>query len=181
MRTAKTEHLVRYDDGEPRASYRRRLREEWLAFIPQAHEGYVSWDEFKRIRHTMTANVRGWQHTGAPTRGSGLLTGLLRCRRCGRRLVVCYTGNAHNVLRYILSRRREPPQDDAASNSTCTVAVTSWSPLETRREHGADRYRLWKVSRASAAAHCRRRRSSISRTRARYLRRIRAATFGSGT
>jgi DNA invertase Pin-like site-specific DNA recombinase len=100
----KTEHLVRYDHGEPRASSRRRPREEWLAFIPHAHEGYVSWDEFERIRHTMAANVRGWQHTGAATRGSALLTGLLRCRRCGRKLVVCYTGNAHNVLRYICVR-----------------------------------------------------------------------------
>jgi hypothetical protein len=55
----KTEHLVRYDHGEPHACYRRRPREEWLAFIPQAHEGYVSWDEFERIRHTMAANLRG--------------------------------------------------------------------------------------------------------------------------
>jgi hypothetical protein len=100
----KTEHLVRYDHGETHACYRRRPREEWLAFIPQAHEGYVSWDEFERIRHTMATNVRGWQRTGAATRGPGLLTGLLRFRRCGRKLVVCYTGNAHNVLRYICVR-----------------------------------------------------------------------------
>ena len=80
----KTEHLLQYDHGQPRTSSRRRPREEWLAFIPHAHEGYVRWDEFERIRHTMAANVRGWQHTGAATKGSGLLTGLLRCRRCGR-------------------------------------------------------------------------------------------------
>jgi len=100
----KTEHLVRYDDGEPRAWYRRRPREEWLAFIPQAHEGYVSWEEFERIRQTMATNVRGWQRTGAATNGPALLAGLLRCRRCGRKLVVCYTGNAHNVLRYVCVR-----------------------------------------------------------------------------
>lgn len=100
----KTEHLVRYEDGQPRAWSRRRPREEWLAFIPQAHEGYVSWDEFERIRQMMATNVRGWQQTGAATRGPGLLTGLLRCRRCGRKLVVCYTGNAHNVLRYVCVR-----------------------------------------------------------------------------
>jgi len=100
----KTEHVVRYDHGEPHAGSRRRPREEWLAFIPQAHEGYVSWDEFEQIRQTMAANVRGWQLSGAATRGPGLLTGLLRCRRCGRKLVVCYTGNAHNVLRYVCVR-----------------------------------------------------------------------------
>ena len=100
----KTEHTVRYEHGKPRACARRRPREEWLAFIPQAHEGYVSWDEFERIRHTMAANTRGWNHVGPATRGPALLTGLLRCRRCGRKLVVCYTGNAHNVLRYVCVR-----------------------------------------------------------------------------
>jgi DNA invertase Pin-like site-specific DNA recombinase len=100
----KTESPIRYEQGEPRASSRRRPREEWLAFIPEAHEGYVSWDEFERIRHTMAANTRAWHHTGAATSGPALLPGLLRCRRCGRKLVVCYTGNAHNVLRYVCAR-----------------------------------------------------------------------------
>jgi len=100
----KTERLVRYDHGEPQESSRRRPREEWLAFIPQAHEGYVGWEEFERIRQTMATNVRGWQRSGAATRGPALLTGLLRCRRCGRKLVVNYTGNAHNVVRYVCVR-----------------------------------------------------------------------------
>jgi DNA invertase Pin-like site-specific DNA recombinase len=100
----KTESTIRYEQGEPRVSSRRRPREEWLAFMPEAHEGYVSWEEFERIRHAMAANVRGWHQAGPATRGPGLLTGLLRCRRCGRKLVVCYTGNAHNVLRYVCVR-----------------------------------------------------------------------------
>jgi DNA invertase Pin-like site-specific DNA recombinase len=96
----KTESTIRYEQGEPRTSSRRRPREEWLAFIPHAHAGYVSWDEFERNRQTMAANTRAWGHAGAVTRGPALLTGVLRCRRCGRKLVVCYTGNASNVLRY---------------------------------------------------------------------------------
>jgi DNA invertase Pin-like site-specific DNA recombinase len=100
----KTESTIRYEQGEPRTSARRRPREEWLAFIPHAHEGYVSWDEFERIRQTMAANTRAWDQAGPATNGPALVTGLLRCRRCGRKLVVCYTGNAHNVLRYICVR-----------------------------------------------------------------------------
>jgi DNA invertase Pin-like site-specific DNA recombinase len=100
----KTAHTLQYEHGEPRAAHRRRPREEWVALIPRAHEGYVSWDEFERIQQTMTANVRGWDQAGAATRGPALLTGLLRCRRCGRKLVVCYTGTAHNVLRYVCVR-----------------------------------------------------------------------------
>jgi DNA invertase Pin-like site-specific DNA recombinase len=96
----KTEHTVRYEAGEPRPSSRRRPREEWVALIPDAHAGYVSWDEFERIQHTMAENRRGAGRRGAATNGSALLAGLLRCRRCGRKLTVWYTGNAHTVLRY---------------------------------------------------------------------------------
>src|SRR4030095_14506314 len=100
----KTERTIRYEHGAPRASSRRRPRAEWVALIPQAHEGYVSWDEFERNRQTMAGNTRAWHPTGAATNGPALLPGLLRCRRCGRKLVVCYTGNAHKVLRYICVR-----------------------------------------------------------------------------
>ena len=37
--------------------------------------------------------------TAAKT-GAALLAGLLRCRRCGRKLTVRYTGRDHDVLRY---------------------------------------------------------------------------------
>src|SRR5262249_5783900 len=61
-------------------------------------------EEFERIRQTMAANLRGWDRAGAATRGPALLSGLLRCRRCGRKLMVCYTGTARNVLRYACMR-----------------------------------------------------------------------------
>src|ERR1700682_2839418 len=44
------------------------------------------------------------QYSVWATKGLGFATDLLRCRRCGRKLVVCYTGNAHNVLRYACVR-----------------------------------------------------------------------------
>jgi len=64
----------------------------------------VSWEEFERIQQMMAANVRGRGRVGAATRGPALLAGLLRCRRCGRRLTVWYTGATHDVLRYACHR-----------------------------------------------------------------------------
>ena len=93
----KTEHLVRYDGGKPRYLCRRKPREQWLALIPGAHEGYVSWDEFERIASTIRENTQG---AGAVKNGPAWLTGLLRCSRCGRKLTVRYTGSGHDVLRY---------------------------------------------------------------------------------
>ena len=41
---------------------------------------------------------------GAAKRGPALLFGLLRCKRCGRKLMVGYTGREKNVLRYFCRR-----------------------------------------------------------------------------
>jgi DNA invertase Pin-like site-specific DNA recombinase len=100
----KTEHVLRYEDGEPRHRSRHKPREEWLALIPHAHEGYISWEESESIRRIVRENVISAEQPGAAKKGSGLLTGLLRCRRCGRKLTVRYTGSQHEVLRYTCNR-----------------------------------------------------------------------------
>jgi len=100
----KTEHVLRYDGGEPRHRSRHKPREEWLALIPHAHEGYISWEESENIRRIVRENVISAEQPGAAKKGSGLLTGLLRCRRCGRKLTVRYTGSQHEVLRYTCNR-----------------------------------------------------------------------------
>ncbi|MGH8846722.1 MAG: recombinase family protein [Polaromonas sp.] len=96
----KTEKLTRYDGGQPRQSIRRKPREQWLSFIPGTHEGYVSWEQFERVQATITENAFGRDHIGAAKRGPALLAGLLHCRRCGHKLLLNYTGNGHDVLRY---------------------------------------------------------------------------------
>jgi Recombinase zinc beta ribbon domain len=61
----------------------------------------------------MADNSYGGERTGAAKNGSALLAGILRCRRCGRKLMVRYTGNHHDVLRYVCRRgwldNGEPP------------------------------------------------------------------------
>lgn len=83
-----------------RPGARRKAREEWLALIPDAHEGYVSWERAEAIRKMMSDNVPTGRHHGAPKHGDALLAGLVRCRRCGRKLTVRYTGARHNIPRY---------------------------------------------------------------------------------
>jgi DNA invertase Pin-like site-specific DNA recombinase len=96
----KTEQVTTYADGEPRQTIRRKAREHWLAFIPDAHEGYVSSEQFERVQVAIAQNTLGRGHVGAAQRGAALLAGLLHCRRCGHKLLVGYTGNGHDVLRY---------------------------------------------------------------------------------
>jgi hypothetical protein len=72
--------------------------------IPNTHESYISWKQFQEIQQTMTTNAYLRNRSGAAKRGLALLAGLLRCRRCGRKLMVGYTGNGPFVLRYACQR-----------------------------------------------------------------------------
>jgi DNA invertase Pin-like site-specific DNA recombinase len=100
----RSEKVVHYEDGEPRQGSRRKPRHEWLSLIPNAHEGYVNWELFEKIRSMIAENNRGWGQTGAIQSGAALLVGLLRCRRCGRRLGVAYSGKHGDVVRYACYR-----------------------------------------------------------------------------
>ncbi|WP_404294813.1 recombinase family protein (plasmid) [Microvirga sp. RSM25] len=82
----------------------RKARSQWLALIPEAHEGYVSWERFEAIRTMVSGNVPTGKHHGAPKHGDALLAGLIRCRRCGRKLTLRYTGTRHRIPRYSCSR-----------------------------------------------------------------------------
>jgi len=83
-----------------RSGIRRKGRDEWLALIPDAHQGYVSWERAEEIRKMVSDNVPTSRHHGAPKHGNSLLAGLVRCKKCGRKLTVRYTGNNHNIPRY---------------------------------------------------------------------------------
>ena len=83
---------------------RRKARTDWLALMPNAHEGYVSWETAEAIRAMVSSNVPTSRHHGAPKHGDALLAGLIRCRRCGRKLTLRYTGAKHGIPRYSCSR-----------------------------------------------------------------------------
>ena len=89
-----------HDVTVPRSRSRRKARGDWLALIPGAHDGYVSWERAEAIRAMVSDNVPASRHHGAPRHGDALLAGLVRCRRCGRKLTVRYTGAKHDIPRY---------------------------------------------------------------------------------
>jgi len=102
----KTGVSVHYDGSGAKARPRRKPRAEWLALQPGAHEGYVDWDRAEAIRKMVSENVPTADAHGAPKQGAALLSGLLRCRRCGRKLTVQYTGAKHDIPRYACLRGR---------------------------------------------------------------------------
>ncbi|WP_439371709.1 recombinase family protein [Bradyrhizobium sp. DASA03120] len=83
---------------------RRKARNEWLALKPNTHDAYVSWERFEAIRTMVSSNVPTGRHRGAPKHGDALLAGLIRCKRCGRKLTLRYSGMKHHIPRYSCSR-----------------------------------------------------------------------------
>jgi DNA invertase Pin-like site-specific DNA recombinase len=94
-------------DGRPRRVNHRKQLDQWRVLRHDHHEGYVTWKTYERIQEMIRKNAQVCApvHVGAAKRGPGLLTGLIRCRRCGKKLRVRYTGaGSANVLRYVCHR-----------------------------------------------------------------------------
>ena len=80
-------------------------RDQWEVLIPDHHAGYISWDTYLKNQEIIEANAGmrgdvGTSQPGAAKSGPALLSGLLRCRRCGRKLHVGYSGIGGRIPRY---------------------------------------------------------------------------------
>jgi len=91
----KSEKRTSIVDGRARRSYgHSKPYGTWEVMIKDHHEGYISWDEFERNQKQIALNNYG--RAGGVKTGRGgraLLSGIMTCGRCGRRLSVAYTGN----------------------------------------------------------------------------------------
>ena len=128
---------IEYRDGVPRKRMRSKPLEEWIACIYDHHEGYIDRDLFDRIQQMIASNSKQGRQSGkgAVRKGPALLAGLLRCRRCGRKLSVTYTGRERNAVRYACVRGQldngEPkcisfggvPVDEAVSREVLRVVA----------------------------------------------------------
>lgn len=66
---------------------------EWVSLIHDAHEAYVSWEEFEQNVQVLRENAHALgidRERGAPREGPALLQGLAICARCGERMTVRY-------------------------------------------------------------------------------------------
>lgn len=99
----KSETRVKVIDGHARkSSGHPRLRQEWIVLIRDHHPGYISWEEYERNQARISENthMKSGTEPKAGRGGRALLSGLLRCRRCGRMLYVAYAQRSA-VARYV--------------------------------------------------------------------------------
>lgn len=74
-------------------------RDRWTVLIQDHHPSYISWEQFERNQLVLSENAYMNSRMGRKSGrgGRSLLTGLLRCRRCGRMLNVRYSGRGGNL------------------------------------------------------------------------------------
>jgi DNA invertase Pin-like site-specific DNA recombinase len=169
----------KHPDG--RHIFERLPREEWSAFIPDAHEGYITSAEFdennKRLRDNAYA-LGAEREKGPPREGPALLQGLAICAACGQRMTVRYHDvHGRRVPDYAcqhrgIERGEAPCQmihgggiDDAIGKLlvetvtpvTLEVALTVQKELESRIDE-AERLRRKEVENAQYEAELARRR-----------------------
>jgi hypothetical protein len=75
-------------------------REEWNVLLRDNHPGYISWDDYEANQKLLLENAHMKKNCARKSArgGRALLTGLMRCGRCGRMMRVFYgmaKGNAH--------------------------------------------------------------------------------------
>jgi DNA invertase Pin-like site-specific DNA recombinase len=66
--------------------------DQWTSLLRDHHPGYIPWEHFERNQRLLedNAHMKGTTARKAGRGGQCLLTGLLRCARCGRMLHVVY-------------------------------------------------------------------------------------------
>jgi DNA invertase Pin-like site-specific DNA recombinase len=142
-------HYRRRADGK-KAIHKRPCR-DWLACIPNAHPGYISWERYEENLSILETNGRGYHvaRQSPPREGSALLQGRAVCGRCGRHFRVRYAARRGRMESWYVCDRANgaraepycqsiagPPVDDAVG----LLVVEHMTPaavdlaLEVRRE-----------------------------------------------
>ena len=76
-----------------KASTRHLPRDQWTSFIPGAHPGYITLDQYEANIARLAANAAAHgrdRAAGPPREGPALLQGVIICGRCGNRMTVRY-------------------------------------------------------------------------------------------
>ena len=83
--------------GRPQTGKLIRRSEECLVLIRDRLPAYITWERFEANQKRLASNRNTAKTPGAPRNGPSLLAGLVRCRHCGRRMAVHYSGSKNRV------------------------------------------------------------------------------------
>jgi DNA invertase Pin-like site-specific DNA recombinase len=84
-------HQRHHPDGS--VCHRKLPRQDWTTFLPGAHLGYISWEQFEENQKRLRENAQAYsteRKKSPPREGPALLQGIVLCGTCGDRMTVRY-------------------------------------------------------------------------------------------
>jgi excisionase family DNA binding protein len=68
--------------------------DQWPVVIQEVYPAYITWEEFLANQKHLADNQSRYRedHPGVPRKGQALLQGIIRCGRCGARMMMHYSG-----------------------------------------------------------------------------------------
>lgn len=109
--------------GRPATGRKLVPMDSWDVLIRDHLPGYISWQRFEANLARLARNSARVAAMGAPREGDSLLAGLVTCGRCGRRMMVAYSGRS-NRLRYSCQRAAIEYAEPACQS----LAGRVWTP-----------------------------------------------------
>jgi DNA invertase Pin-like site-specific DNA recombinase len=76
-------------------------REQWHTLLPNAHPGYIAWEEYEANQRRLDQNARfrsSDRRNSPPREGPALLQGIVLCGRCGERMMVHYRKHGVSLI-----------------------------------------------------------------------------------
>jgi DNA invertase Pin-like site-specific DNA recombinase len=122
-------HREQLRPGRKRGSSITVPREEWISFIPGAHPGYITLDQWEANIARLAANAAAHgrdRAAGPPREGPALLQGIIICGRCGGRMTIRYHARGGKDLPTYLCQR------DGISNARPICAAIPGHTLDER-------------------------------------------------
>jgi DNA invertase Pin-like site-specific DNA recombinase len=89
--------------GRPSTGKLIRRPDECLVLLRDHVPAYITWERFEANQERLASNRSLATTPGAPRNGPAVLAGLVRCGRCGRRMMVRYSGPKQSVS-YVCTR-----------------------------------------------------------------------------
>ena len=93
---------------EGRVTFQPLPREEWHTLLPDAHAGYITWEEFETNEKQLRDNAQAHGHDrrqSPPREGPALLQGIVMCGVCGDRMTIRYNSRqGRQVPNYVCQR-----------------------------------------------------------------------------
>ena len=140
--------------GRPATGKVRQPRDRWLALVKDVYPAYITWEEHERVLATIEENrqkmAERLTRKQAIRRGAALLTGLVRCGRCGHAMQVTYKDNRFQYVCHVRESHHARPNCQyltAASRST-----RPWCRSSSACS-GRPRSTPWSASNARQAEH----------------------------